>query len=46
LQEAHEDIMKNFDPKVVKLRKKMKVVVAPGAFDGLMGEGLEDEPTE
>ena len=35
LQEAHEDIMKNFDPKVVKLKKKMKVVVAPGAFDGL-----------
>jgi len=46
LQEAHEDIMKNFDPKVVKLRKKMKVVLAPGALDGLMGEALEDEPTE
>jgi len=46
LQEAHEDIMKNFDPKVVKLKKKMKVVVAPGALDGLMGESLEDEPTE
>jgi len=38
LQEAYEDIMKNFDPKVVKLKKKMKVVVAPGAFDGLLGE--------
>ncbi|VAW71679.1 hypothetical protein MNBD_GAMMA12-3253 [hydrothermal vent metagenome] len=36
LQEAHEDIMKNFDPKVVKLKKKMKVVVAPGALDGLI----------
>lgn len=36
LQEACEDIMENFDPKVVKLRKKMKVVVAPGAFDGLI----------
>ncbi len=46
LQEAHEDIMKNFDPKVVKLRKKMKIVVAPGALDGLIGKGLEDEPTE
>ncbi len=38
LQEAHEDIMKNFDPKVVKLKKKMKVVVAPGALDGLIIE--------
>ncbi len=38
LQEAHEDIMKNFDTKVVKLKKKMKVVVAPGALDGLIGE--------
>jgi len=44
LQEVHEDIMKNFDPKVVKLKKKMKVVVAPGAFDGLIGEDSEDEP--
>ncbi len=43
LQEAYEDIMKNFDPKVVKLKKKMKVVVAPGAFDGLLGEDLGDE---
>jgi len=46
LQEAHEDIMKNFDPKVVKLKKKMKVVVAPGAFDGLIREDSGDEPTE
>jgi len=38
LQEEHEDIMKNFDPNVVKLKRKMKVVVAPGAFDGLVGE--------
>jgi|GEM_PF-1614875 len=30
--------MANFDPNVVKLKKKMKVVVAPGAFDGLLGE--------
>jgi len=35
--------MKNFDPKVVKLKKKMKVVVAPGAFDGLIEEDAEDE---
>ncbi len=43
LQEAHEDIMKNFDPKVVKLKKKMKVVVAPGALDGLIkGDTIKD----
>jgi len=38
LQQEYQDIMNNFDPKVVKLKKKMKVVVAPGAFDGLMGD--------
>jgi len=43
LQETHEDIMKNFDPKVVKLKKKMKVVVAPGAFDGLIEDDTDDE---
>lgn len=43
LQEAHKDIIKNFDPKVVKLKKKMKVVVAPGAFDGLIGRDSGDE---
>lgn len=35
LKKEHEDIMKNFDPKVVKLKKKMKVVLAPGALDDL-----------
>jgi len=46
LQAEHEDIMNNFDPKVVKLKKKMKVVVAPGAFDGLISDDSGDEPTE
>ncbi len=41
LQEAHKDIMENFDPDVLKLRKKYKVVIAPGALDGLIGEGDE-----
>jgi len=41
LQKAHEDIMKNFDPKVVKLKKMMKVVVAPGAFDRLLGDDAD-----
>lgn len=35
LQETHADIMKNFDPTVVTLKKKRKIVIAPGAFDGL-----------
>lgn len=40
LRNEHKDIMKNFDPKVVRLKRKMKVVVVPGAFDGL---GRDDE---
>ncbi len=43
LQEAYEYILKNFDPNVVKLKKKMQVVVAPGAFDGLIGDDAGDE---
>ena len=35
LHEAHRDIMENFDPKVVKLRKKSKIIVADGALDAL-----------
>lgn len=35
LDEAHLDILKNFDPKIVKLRKKRKIIVADGAFDSL-----------
>lgn len=38
LKETHRDIMQNFDPKVVKFKKKRKIVIAPGAFDGLLGE--------
>ncbi len=34
--------MTNFDPKVVKLRQKRKIVMAPGALDGLLKED-EDE---
>lgn len=35
LKQAHEDIMENFDPDVIRLRKKRKIIVAPGVFDGL-----------
>ena len=41
LRETHRNIMENFDPDVIRLRKKRKVVVAPGAFDGLMDENNE-----
>lgn len=36
LQHTHQDIISNFDPKVVKLRKKYKVVMAPEALDELL----------
>lgn len=38
LGKEHRDIMKNFDPSVIKLKKMRKVVIAPGALDGLMGD--------
>lgn len=34
LRHTYQDIINNFDPKVVKLRKKFKVVIAPEALDG------------
>ena len=36
LEHAHQDIMVNFDPKVVKLRKKMKVIIADAAAKDLL----------
>ncbi len=42
-QKQYEDIMKNFDPKVVKLKKKMKLVVAPRAFDKMIEDNIGDE---
>jgi len=35
LRETHKDIIEHLDPDVIRLRKKRKVVVAPGAFDSL-----------
>jgi hypothetical protein len=35
LQAQHSDIQQNFDPSVVPLRKKRKIVLADSAFDGL-----------
>lgn len=34
--------MENFDPDVIRLKKKRKVVVAPGAFDGLVAEDNDE----
>ncbi|WP_191905922.1 hypothetical protein [Nitrincola iocasae] len=38
LQQTHQDILASFDPKVVKLRKKRKIVMVPGVLGGLLGE--------
>jgi K+/H+ antiporter YhaU regulatory subunit KhtT len=35
LTENHQDIMQNFDPTVVKLQKKKKIILSPGALDDL-----------
>jgi hypothetical protein len=42
LEKTHADIMKHFDPDVVKLKKKCKIVVAPGALD-MLGRDEGDE---
>ena len=36
LHEHHQDILKNFDPTIVKFRKKRKIVVVDGALDDLL----------
>jgi len=43
LEEQYQDIMENFDPDVIKLRKKMKIVISPGALEGLGGIDSDDE---
>lgn len=35
LDEAHQEIMKNYDPKVTRFRKKRKIIMAPGVLDDL-----------
>lgn len=42
LQTTHQDIMQNFDPNVIKLKQKRKIVIAPGAFDGLAEWSIDD----
>ena len=43
LQEAHQNILQHFDPVVSKLRKKRKIVIAPGAFDSLLRPDGDDQ---
>ncbi len=35
LEQSHQDIITNFDPKVVKLRKKMKIIISDAAAKDL-----------
>ncbi len=44
LTENHQDIQANFDPNVIKLRKKRKVIMTAGALDDLDKMSSEDEP--
>ena len=46
LWKNYEDIMDNSDPDMIKLRKKRKVVFAPGAFDGMLGKDEGDGSTD
>lgn len=43
LQDTHQDIMQHFDPDVLPLRRKRKVMLAPGVFDALAGQNDGDD---
>ena len=44
LAENHRDILKNFDPKIIKLRKKKKIIISPRALDDLAKIDTDDVP--
>jgi hypothetical protein len=46
LSENHRDIVENFDPKIIKLRKKMKIIISPGAMEDLAKIDIDDESIE
>jgi len=46
LTENHRDILKNFDPKIIKLRKRNKIVLSPRALEDLAKIDIDDEPYE
>lgn len=37
LHDWHQDTVRNYDPNVVKVKKKRKVVIGPELFDGVQG---------
>jgi len=46
LTKSHKDIQVNFDPDVIKWRKKKKVIMTAGALNDLKKMSSEDEPKE
>lgn len=46
LTENHRDIMKHFDPTVIKLRKKKKILLSSDALDDLNSIGCDDKSPE
>jgi len=46
LDDSYQDIMANYDPNVVKLRKKRKIIMTPNAMEDLDRIGHEDESAD
>ena len=46
LSENHRDIAENFDPKIIKLRKKMKIIMSPRALEDLAKIDFDDDSIE
>jgi len=46
LTNNHQDILANFNPNIVKLRKKRKIIMTAGALDELDKMSSKDEPPE
>jgi hypothetical protein len=44
LTENHRDILKNFDPKIIKLRKKKKIILTSRTMDDLAKIDFDDVP--
>ena len=49
LEEAYQDIVAHFDPKLVKFRKRRKIIMSDGALQDFLtiglskGQGWEDD---
>lgn len=46
LTEGYQDIMRNFNPKVAKLRKKRNIIMSPAALESLNRIGDDDETND